>query len=236
MAYGGFAVDERKYRGLVAAVYQAKRRYVCVAPTGLSDAERIELAKQMIVQDLPLERTEIKAGKLLGARQIRRLQDEGFSPGLSLVSSMLDALMEADATVFGVLCRPQTPNDVLDPPAQLPIEYIRLFERVEKWMSEVHPDGMVSIIPDNLNSINGRFSKCLADFLFRAALARSMRHLVVTPFWSIPASQSDRRLPTLLLICLCKACGHVITVCPFTISGADSVRLSFEVRTALQGV
>lgn len=91
--------------------------------------------------------------------------------------------MEADATVFGVLCRPQTPNDVLDPPAQLPIEYIRLFERVEKWMSEVHPDGMVSIIPDNLNSINGRFSKCLADFLFRAALGRSMRHLVVTPFW-----------------------------------------------------
>ena len=183
MAYGGFAVDERKYRGLVAAVYQAKRRYVCVSPTGLSDTERIELAKTMIVQDVPLDRAELKSGKLMGLRQLRRMAEDGFSPGLALASSMLDALTESQATVFAVLSTPYKPGDILNPVGQIPVEYVRLFERVEQWMREEHSDGMVSVIPDNLDQCNSRLSKCLADYFFRSPKGNSMRHLVVTPFW-----------------------------------------------------
>jgi hypothetical protein len=182
LAYAGFGVDEHNYRGLVAAVYQAKCRFIG-RPVPGDDTATQELGKSMLVRDASPERAEIKANQLMGRRQVKRLHEHGFSPGLALVDCMLDALREADATVFGVLAAPNDIRDVLNPSAQLPIEHIRLYERVEMWMKEQHPDKMVSIIPDTIENYKHNLSACLADFLFRSAVGKGMRHIVVTPFW-----------------------------------------------------
>ena len=77
MAYGGFAVDERRYRGLVAAVYQAKQRFNVQHMAALTEAERIELTRTRLMKEGPPERAEIKANKLLGTRQQTRLAVHG---------------------------------------------------------------------------------------------------------------------------------------------------------------
>jgi hypothetical protein len=183
LSYAGFAVDERRYRGLVAAVYQAKQRHIVQSISGMDDSRRIEIARTQLLQDLPPERAEVKANKLMGTRQVKRLEEHGFAPGITLVSDMLRALRDADATVFGVLSNPPRVQDVLNPTVHVSVEIIRLLERVELWMKEQHADDMVSVIPDTIDSYKHNLSSSLADFLFRSAQGKAMRHVVVTPFW-----------------------------------------------------
>ena len=54
-AYAGFGIDERQYRGLTAAIYQAKLLYF-QQDQGFSDEERCEARKTKILTgDLPVE-------------------------------------------------------------------------------------------------------------------------------------------------------------------------------------
>ena len=182
-AYAGFAIDEEKYRGLVAAVYQAKHRYIAQVSAGMTPQERVDLGNTKLLDTEPPERAEIKANKLMGKRQMERFEKYGFAPGVALVEEWLRAMSKADATVFGVLCYPQDSKDVLNPSERLPVEHIRLFERVERWMVEQHGNQMVSIIPDTIDNYRQNMSVCLADFLFRSSQGKAMRHIVVTPFW-----------------------------------------------------
>ena len=182
-AYAGFAVDEKKYRGLVAAVYQAKQKYIAQVSSELTSQERVDKGiKQLLSKDSP-ERAEIKANKLMGKRQMERRETYGFAPGVAMVEDWLRAMNEAEATVFGVLSYPQDTKDVLNPSERLPVEHIRLFERVELWMREQHEDGMISVVPDTVDNYRQNMSVCLADFLFRSSQGKSIRHIVVTPFW-----------------------------------------------------
>ena len=182
-AYAGFAVDEQRYRGLVAAVYQAKHRYIAQVSSEMTPQERIDLGNTKLLDSNPPERAEIKANKLMGKRQVERFEKYGFAPGVALVEEWLRAMREADATVFGVLSYPQDTKDVLNPAERLPVEHIRLFERVEKWMAEQHEKEMVSVIPDTIDNYRQNMSSCLSDFLFRSHQGKAMRHIVVTPFW-----------------------------------------------------
>lgn len=181
-AYAGFGIDEREYRGLVAAVYQAKQKLVGQI-TGLNEQQRIELGKAKLLQDEVPEYAEIKANKMMGTRQIKRLTDYGFSPGLTLAEEILRALQAANGTIFGVVSTPDAIRNVLNPSGYLPVEHTRLLERVELWMQEQHRYEMVSIVPDTIDSYKHNLSRCLADFLYRSNQGKQMRHIVVTPFW-----------------------------------------------------
>ena len=78
-AYAGFGIDERNYRRLTAAVFQAKKLY-SMQDQGLSDEERREARKtKFLTDDLP-ERAEIKATKLLTAKQAEHYLQFGTDP------------------------------------------------------------------------------------------------------------------------------------------------------------
>src|SRR5579859_4445487 len=101
-AYAGFAVDERKYRRLAAAVYQCRHRYL-LQRSGLTDEQRYGAAKTYLIVEEPVERAELKSTKLLSARQVKRCEEHGSAPGLQMAGELLDALTDIEAAVFGVL-------------------------------------------------------------------------------------------------------------------------------------
>ena len=149
-AYAGFGIDERQYRGLTAAVYQAKLLYF-QQDQGFSDEERREARKTKILTgDLP-ERAEMKATKLLTAKQAEHYAQHGNAPGIELSLKLLDALAEAQVTVFGVLATPEKVQAIQNSSLHLPLRFVRLFERIENWMQEQHPDKMAIIVPDTIH-------------------------------------------------------------------------------------
>ncbi len=84
-AYGGFGIDETRYRGLVVAVFQAKMRY-CMRDTGFSDEQRRIVRRTHILTAEPPERSEMKATKLLTAKQAQYYAEHGSAPGIDLAT------------------------------------------------------------------------------------------------------------------------------------------------------
>ncbi len=182
-AYAGFGVDERRYRGLTAAMFQSRQHFF-VRDDGMTDEQRREARKTHIVTSDAPERAEMKATKLLTAKQAEHFAQHGNAPGIELALELLSALAEAQTTVFGVLSHPAKVEEIQNPSTHLPMQFIRMFERIEKWMAEQHPDQMAIVVPDTIHEgINLNLSEKIADFLFRSSEGKKMRHLVTSPFW-----------------------------------------------------
>jgi hypothetical protein len=182
-AYAGFGIDELQYRRLMAAVHQAKLRYFKQA--GAMASEEIHATRAThIVTELAPEDAEIKATKLMTAKQANWHATHRNAPGILMVTDVLDSVASCDSTVFAVLSNPSDLRELRDREGHLPIQFCRLLERVESWMREEHPDRAAVIVPDTVHEgIDRQLSKRIADFLFRSDQGKRMRHLVPSPFW-----------------------------------------------------
>ena len=197
-AYAGFGVDERQYRGLVAAVFQAKQRYF-LRDMGMSDLERGEARKTHIITSDAPERAEMKATKLLTAKQAKHYAQFGTAPGIELSLQLLDALEQAQTTVFGILSYPNNLDEIQNPSSHLPLQFIRILERIEMWMKEQHPNQMAIVVPDTIHEgINMNLSEKIGDFLYRSPSGQKMRHIVVNPFWVDSRTTAGSQLADLI--------------------------------------
>ena len=192
-ALAGFGIREQQYRRLMAALHQCKLEYFRSA-AGLTPAEIHELRATRIVVAGPAEDAEVKAVKLLTAKQARHHAAHGDAPGILVVDRLLTALGALDATVFGVLSNGFTHEELHGAENYLPVHHQRLLERVDLWMREQYPDEAAIIVPDTVHhQIDWQLSKRIAHFLFRSNEGQRMRHLVPNPFWvdssSTPGSQ-----------------------------------------------
>ncbi len=197
-AYAGFGVDESQYRRLVAAVFQAKLRFF-VRDTGFTDEERRDARRTHIITSEAPERAEMKATKLLTAKQTEHYAEFGNAPGIELATQLLEVLDQTQATVFGILSFPTNLADIQSPQEHLPIQFIRLLERIEMWMREQHPDDMAIVVPDTIHEgININLSERIGDFLFRSASGQKLRHIVVNPFWVDSRTTAGSQLADLI--------------------------------------
>jgi len=182
-AYAGFGIDELNYRRLMAAVHQAKLRLFRQAGSMTPDEIHAARATQIITEEAP-EDAELKATKLLTAKQAKWHASYGNAPGLLMAETLLDALSAGGGIVFGVLSAPSNLRELQDRGGHLPIQFCRLLERVESWMREQHDDRAAVIVPDTVHEgIDRQLSKRIADYLFRSSDGKRMRHLVPNPFW-----------------------------------------------------
>jgi hypothetical protein len=182
-AYAGFGVDEFRYRGLAAAVHQAKERYF-IDGTSMTEEERKEARRCRILTSGPPEKAEVKATKLLTVKNARHHQEHGDAPGLLMAHSILDAVAQVDGTVFGVLSHPDDIRGLQQQAASLPLQFQRLLERVDLWMQEQRPREAAIIVLDEVSAgVDKHLSECMADFLYKSSAGRKMRHIVTHPFW-----------------------------------------------------
>jgi hypothetical protein len=197
-AYAGFGVDEWQYRGLVAAVFQAKHRYF-LRDTGFDDEQRREARKTHIVTSEAPERAEMKATKLLTAKQAEHYAQFGNAPGIEIALELLKALDQSQSTVFGILSNPADVADIQNPTLHLPLQFIRILERIEMWMKEQHPDQMAIVVPDTIHEgININLSEKIGDFLYRSGSGQKLRHIVVNPFWVDSRTTAGSQLADLI--------------------------------------
>ena len=197
-AYAGFGVDERQYRGLVAAVFQAKQRYF-LRDAGMGDEERREVRKTHIVTSEAPERAEMKATKLLTAKQADHFAQFGNAPGIEIAIELLEALDRNQTTIFGILSNPTDVADIQNPRLHLPLQFIRILERIEMWMKEQHPDEMAIVVPDTIHEgININLSEKIGDYLYRSVSGQKLRHIVVNPFWVDSRTTAGSQLADLI--------------------------------------
>lgn len=182
-ALGGFGIDERQYRRLAAAVHQCKQRYFLEVGSMTPDEIRTARASWIVTAEPP-EDAEIRAAKLLTAKQADYHAVHGSATGVLMAGDLLQALADTQSSVFGVLSYPSGLAEIQGPVSVLPRQFVWLLERVELWMQEQHADASAIIVPDTVHEgIDHHLSRRIADFLFRSTQGKRMRHIVPNPFW-----------------------------------------------------
>ena len=181
-ALAGFGINEFRYRALQAAVYQLCNETFDVRESYEGDAWRDALATKIIIEGAP-ERVELKSSELLKAGSLRRFGGEN-SPHYRLVSKVLQSVFDCRGTTIGVLLNPDHPDDVKDVSDGCPRAYQRLIELTGDWMSEEYEGQPVTLVMDTEhNGINLPLSRAIAQYMYRSATGKRMKHVFPSPFW-----------------------------------------------------
>jgi hypothetical protein len=181
-AIAGIGIEEHRYRALEAGVHEIRRKWL-VTRDGLSqdDVGRL-LSTKLPVKGNP-EQFEIKGEDLLQARRIEKYLESGSSPSISVVLELLELVRLCRATTFGILSNPNDVDEILKSDG-CPVQYIRLLDRINKWMLDAYPDRMAIPVFDNIHGgTNSHVSRQIGKYLYRHAIGKTMRRIVPTPFW-----------------------------------------------------
>jgi len=181
-AIAGIGIEEHRYRALEAGTHEIRRRWL-VSRDGLSQQDVPPLlATKLPVNGNP-EHFEIKGEDLLQQRRIEKYHELGSSPSISIVLELLELARKCRATTFGILSNPDRVEDILKSEG-CPVQYIRLLDRINKWMLDAHPDRMAIPVFDNIHGgTNSHVSRQIGMYLYRHAVGKEMRKIVPTPFW-----------------------------------------------------
>jgi len=181
-AIAGIGIEEHRYRALEAGTHEIRRRWLTTRDGLTQDDVRHLLATKLPVKGNP-EHFEIKGEDLLQQRRIAKYHELGSSPSISIVLELLELARKCRATTFGILSNPDRVDDILNSEG-CPLQYIRLLDRINKWMLDAHPDRMAIPIFDNIHGgTNSHVSRQIGMYLYRHAVGKEMRRIVPTPFW-----------------------------------------------------
>lgn len=151
-----------------------------------------------IVTNKPVERVEIKASELLKPSVLTRFGGVS-APHYRLVSEILASVSDCRGTCFGVLVNPIEPRLVKDCSRGCPEIYQHLIKMVGRWMEEAYPSQPVTLALDTEeNGVNLPLSRAIADYLYRSASGKRMKHVFPSPFWIDSQSMAGAQVADLV--------------------------------------
>lgn len=196
-ALAGFGINEFRYRALQAAVYQLCLDTFDVRENYEGESWRDALPLKIITERAP-EHIELKSSELLKSGSLRRFGGEK-SPHYRLVSQVLQKVYECRGTAVGVTLNPSHPNDVKDVSGGCPRAYVRLIEVIAAWMDEEYQGQPVTLVMDTEhNGINLPLSRAIAQFMYRSAFGKRVKHVFPAPFWIDSQSMAGAQVADLI--------------------------------------
>ncbi|MCW5939879.1 MAG: DUF3800 domain-containing protein [Fimbriimonadaceae bacterium] len=196
-ALAGFGINEFRYRALQAAVYQLCLDTFDVRENYEGETWREALGEKIITESAP-DCIELKSSELLKSGSLRRFGGEQ-SPHYRLVSQVLQKVYECRGTTVGVILNPNHPDDVKDVTDGCPRAYVRLIEVVAAWMAEEYEGQPVTLVMDTEhNGINLPLSRAIAQYMYRSAFGKRVKHVFPSPFWIDSQSMAGAQVADLM--------------------------------------
>lgn len=165
-----------------AGIHNIRRRWLLSRDGVDEETLKTYMATKVLVNGDP-ESFEFKGEDLLQRRRLMRHTSETPSPSVQIVEECLALVRDCRSTSFGILSNP-VHIDAIQKAERCPVQYVRLLDRINKWMLDAHPDRMAIPVFDSIHGgANSHLSRQIGQYLYRHARGSQMRKIVPTPFW-----------------------------------------------------
>ncbi|MBI5243204.1 MAG: DUF3800 domain-containing protein [Elusimicrobia bacterium] len=172
--------DDRKYKaGVLAAVAIASQQF-----NEISTEVRGLKCKHLGFQ---ADGLELKGNKIF-QRYYFRLEKKGVpSNQLNLARSIYSVCETNGLKVFATLTFPEQELDLACAnPNQLERPFFFLFERINQFMKESHPDAVAKLVFDDRGvSTNERISRSVSNFFHKSSTGKSFDRIMKVPLFAI---------------------------------------------------